>query len=29
VLGLVGWAAENHERITSARDAFDEASDAG
>jgi DNA-binding HxlR family transcriptional regulator len=29
VLGLVGWASENHERITSARDAFDEASDAG
>ena len=28
VLGLVGWAADNHERITSARDAFDAASGA-
>lgn len=28
VLALVGWAAENHERITSARDAFDAASGA-
>jgi len=27
VLGLVGWAAANHEEITAARDAFDEASD--
>jgi DNA-binding HxlR family transcriptional regulator len=29
VLELVGWAADHHERITSARDAFDAASDAG
>jgi len=29
VLELVGWAAAHHERITSARDAFDAASDAG
>ncbi len=26
VLGLVGWAAANHEQITTARDTFDEAS---
>ncbi|PWC05759.1 winged helix-turn-helix transcriptional regulator [Agromyces badenianii] len=27
VLGLVGWAAANHEQITAARDAFDDAAD--
>ncbi|KRE31545.1 transcriptional regulator [Agromyces sp. Soil535] len=29
VLGLVGWAAANHEEITAARDVFDAASDRG
>ena len=28
VLGLVGWAAANHEEITSARETFDTAADA-